>query len=214
MPNTPKAKSAPKPLDPILSAAEADGIQWQTTALTGIEVLLPVKLEQGHFEVKRDTYTPKVTSTDTNGTNETESDSGTLYFDRGLTYRLRMDRSTHGYGFMIGRKPEDSQKRFDQRYTTQWERSWRHSNRASRKEDCLRRSAERIESQQRERDQDSRRADRQKTKLGISQEIGECRPYSRRVRIGNSRKILPFQSVLLLPRPKRRRRIHTRNGCQ
>ena len=110
----PKSQIGAQAFRPILSAAEADGIQWQTAALTRIEVLLPVKLEQGHFEVKRDTYTPKVTtSTDTNGTNETESDSGTLYFDRGLTYRLRMDPSTHGYGFMIGRKPEDSQKRFD-----------------------------------------------------------------------------------------------------
>jgi hypothetical protein len=109
----PKSQIGAQAFRPILSAAEADGIQWQTTALTGIEVLLPVKLEQGHFEVKRDTYTPKDMSTDINGTNEAESDLGTLYFDRGLTYRLRMDPSTYGYGFMIGSRPEDSQKRFD-----------------------------------------------------------------------------------------------------
>ena len=109
----PKSQIGAQAFNPILSAAEADGIQWQTATLTAIEVLLPVKLEQGHFEVKRDTFTQKVTSTDVNGTNETERDSGTLYFDRGLKYRLRMDRSTHGYGFMIGLKPEDSKKRFD-----------------------------------------------------------------------------------------------------
>ncbi len=109
----PNSQIGAKAFDPILTAAQADGIQWQTTALTGIEVLLPVKLEQRHFEVKRDTFTPKVTSTDTNGTSEAEWDSGTLYFDRGLTYRLRMDPSAHGYGFMIGKEPEDSQKRFD-----------------------------------------------------------------------------------------------------
>jgi hypothetical protein len=109
----PKSQIGAQAFNPILTAAEADGIQWQTTVLTAIEVLLPVKLEQGHFEVKRDTFTPKVASTDVNGTNETELDSGTLYFDRGLTYRLRMDPTTHGYGFMIGVKPEDSKKRFD-----------------------------------------------------------------------------------------------------
>jgi len=109
----PKSQIGAQAFNPILSAAEANGIQWQTATLTAIEVLLPVKLEQGHFEVKRDTFTPKVVSTDVNGTNETELDPGTLHFDRGLTYRLRMDRSTHGYGFMIGVKPEDSKKRFD-----------------------------------------------------------------------------------------------------
>ena len=111
----PKSQIGSQAFDPILAAAKADGIQWSTTDpdKIKIEVLLPVKLEQRHFEVKRDTYTSKVTSVDTNGTNETELDSGTLYFDRGLTYRLRMDPTTHGYGFMIGREPEDSKKRFD-----------------------------------------------------------------------------------------------------
>jgi hypothetical protein len=109
----PKSQIGAQAFNPILSAAEADGIQWQTTTLTAIEVLLPVKLEQGHFEVKRDTFTPKAVSTDVNGTNEAELDSSTLYFDRGLKYRLRMDPTTHGYGFMISVKPEDSKKRFD-----------------------------------------------------------------------------------------------------
>ncbi|MBU60924.1 MAG: hypothetical protein CMI26_00315 [Opitutae bacterium] len=108
-----KSQIGAKAFAPILTAAKADGIQWQTTELTAIEVLLPVKLEQGHFEVKRDTFTPKVTSIDTNDTSKTEWDSGTLYFDRGLAYRLRMDKSTHGFGFMIGKKPEDSENRFD-----------------------------------------------------------------------------------------------------
>ena len=105
----PKSHIGSQSFDPILALAEADGIQWQTTTLTAIEVLLPVTMVQRHFEVKRDTYTPKDISTDGNE----EPNAGTLYFDRGLTYRLRMDSSTHGYGFMIGRKPEDSKKRFD-----------------------------------------------------------------------------------------------------
>ena len=112
----PKSQIGSQAFDPILAAAKADGIQWSTTTdptEIEIEVLLPVKLEQRHFEVKRDTFTPKIISSDRNGTNETEPDSGTLYFERGLTYRLRMDSSTHGYGFMIGRKPEDSKQRFD-----------------------------------------------------------------------------------------------------
>lgn len=108
-----KSKIGAKAFAPILTAAKADGIQWSTTALTGIEVLLPVKLEQGHFEVKRDTFTPKVMPVDTNKTSETEWDSGTLHFDRGLAYRLRMDKSTYSFGFMIGKKPEDSENRFD-----------------------------------------------------------------------------------------------------
>ncbi len=108
-----KSQIGSQAFDPILVAAKADGIQWQTTVLTAIEVLLPVKLEQSHFEVKRDTYTPKVIPIDANGTNEIELDSDTLYFDRGITYRLKMDSSTHRYGFMIGRQPENSKKRFD-----------------------------------------------------------------------------------------------------
>jgi len=98
---------------PILSSAKEDGIQWQTTTLTKIEVLLPVTLVQKHFEVKRDTYTTNAKSPDSNQTNKPDSDSSTLYFDRGISYRLRMDSSTHGYGFMVGKKPEDSKNRFD-----------------------------------------------------------------------------------------------------
>ena len=81
--------------------AALDGIQWETTRLTGIEVLLPVTIRQKRFDVKRDTF------------ESAHNDSRTLWFDRGLVYRLRLDPSTHGFAFMIGRDAENSKKRFD-----------------------------------------------------------------------------------------------------
>ena len=87
--------------DPIQRAAEGEGIQWETTKLTGIEVLLPVTIKQKRFEVKRDTF------------ESSTGDARTLWLDRGLVYRLRLDPSTHGNAFMIGLDAEDSKKRYD-----------------------------------------------------------------------------------------------------
>lgn len=89
--------------DPILREAKDYGIQWETTRLLAIEVLLPVHWAKGRFEVKRD---PMI---DSNAT-----DPRTLFFDRKLNYRMQLDKSTHGKAFMIGYSPEDSEQTYDQ----------------------------------------------------------------------------------------------------
>jgi hypothetical protein len=84
---------------PILQDAKENGIQWESTELLAIEVLLNVKWDRGKFEVDRDPLP-----------GENLLDSQTLYLDRKLTYRLKLDQSTHGCAFMIGYAPEDSEQ--------------------------------------------------------------------------------------------------------
>ena len=88
--------------DPILREAKEFGIQWETTRLIGIEALLPVTWKNGHFEIKRDTMIDH---------NRTKPE--TLFFDRKLTYRMTLDKFTHGKAFMIGYAPEDSDKLYN-----------------------------------------------------------------------------------------------------
>ena len=84
---------------PILQEAKENGIQWESTELLAIEVLLNVKWDRGKFEVDRDPLP-----------GENLLDSHTLYLDRKLTYRLKLDQSTYGCAFMIGYAPEDSEQ--------------------------------------------------------------------------------------------------------
>lgn len=88
--------------DPILREAKGYGIQWETTRLLAIEVPLSVQWDKNRFEVTRDTMI------DQNAT-----DPKTLFFDRKLNYRLKLDHSTHGKPFMIGYSPEDSEKAYN-----------------------------------------------------------------------------------------------------
>ncbi len=83
--------------DPILREAKGFGIQWETTRLLAIEILLDVHWENNRFEVKRDRMI-----------DQNKTDPSTLFFDRKLSYRLKLDKSTHGNAFMIGYSPEDS----------------------------------------------------------------------------------------------------------
>jgi len=87
--------------NPILEKAAVDGIQWETTTLKSIEILLPVTMSQRRFEVKRDTFEPEGV------------DLRKLWIEKGIPYRVRLDPSTHGFAFMIGRKAEDSKSHFD-----------------------------------------------------------------------------------------------------
>ena len=103
----PRNKVKAQAFDPILTTAAREGIQWETTELTGVEVLLPVTMKQRRFEVKRDF----LDSNDSKRANP--FDDRTLWFERGLAYRMRLDPSTHGYALMIGSESEDSKKRFD-----------------------------------------------------------------------------------------------------
>jgi hypothetical protein len=89
--------------DPILQEAKEFGVQWETTRLLAIEVLLDAQWKDNRFEVKRDTMI------DHNATHPT-----TLFFDRKLSYRIKLDKSTHGNAFMIGYAPEDSEKLYNQ----------------------------------------------------------------------------------------------------
>ena len=89
---------------PILQDAKENGIQWKSTELLAIEVLLHVNWKNGKFEVDRDILP------------ESEGlHSRTLYLDRKLTYRLQLDKSTHGNAFMIGYAPEDSEQIYSKR---------------------------------------------------------------------------------------------------
>ncbi len=88
--------------DPILREAKGFGIQWETTRLLAIEVLLDVHWKNNRFEVKRDRMI-----------DQNKTDPDTLFFDRKLSYRLRLDKSTHGNAFMIGYSPEDSEKLYN-----------------------------------------------------------------------------------------------------
>ena len=87
--------------DPIINEAKEYGILWKATDLIAIEALLPVHWERDQFEVKRDSMN------DLNAT-----DPRTLFFDRKLTYRLKLDKSTYGKAFMIGYSEEDSEKAY------------------------------------------------------------------------------------------------------
>ncbi len=85
--------------DPILREAKGFGIQWDTTRLIGIEVVLDAHWINDRFEVKRDRMI-----------DQNNTDPNTLFFDRKLNYRIKLDKSTHGKAFMIGYAPEDSDK--------------------------------------------------------------------------------------------------------
>ena len=84
---------------PILQEAKGYDIQWKTTKLLGIEVLLPVSWENGRFQVKGDL------DLDANGSNQR-----VLFLDRNLSYRLTLDKLTYSKTFMIGTESEDSEK--------------------------------------------------------------------------------------------------------
>ncbi len=84
---------------PILREAKENGIQWESTQLLAIEVLLDVKWNNRKFDVERDLMPA-----------ENQIDPYTLFLDRKLTYRFRLDKSTHGNAFMIGYAPDDSEQ--------------------------------------------------------------------------------------------------------
>lgn len=89
--------------DPILREAKGYGVQWETTRLLAIEIPLSVHWTNNRFIVSGDSMI------DPNAT-----DPKTLFFERGLTYRLQLDHSTHGKPLMIGYSPEDSEKAYNQ----------------------------------------------------------------------------------------------------
>jgi len=102
------AKNSPKMIqrnafDPILRAAKGYGIQWKTTRLLAIEVLLSANWEDIHFNISGDSMIDQNTT-----------DPKTLFFDRTLTYRIQLDKSTHGKAFMVGYSPDDTEKLFNQ----------------------------------------------------------------------------------------------------
>lgn len=86
---------------PILQETKEYDIQWKTTKLLGIEVLLPVSWQNGRFQIKGDL------DLDANGSNQR-----VLFLDRNLSYRLSLDKLTYSKTFMIGTEPEDSEKSF------------------------------------------------------------------------------------------------------
>lgn len=87
---------------PILREIKEYGIQWKTTKLLGIEVLLPVDWKNGRFEIKGDL--------DLDANN---SDDRSLILDRGLSYRLTLSKNTYGRTFMIGTDPENSDLKYE-----------------------------------------------------------------------------------------------------
>ena len=87
---------------PILKEANEYGIQWKTTRLLGIEVLLPVDWKNGRFEIKGDL-----------DLDESNSSERVLYIDRGLSYRFTLSKDTYGRTFMIGTDPENSDLNYD-----------------------------------------------------------------------------------------------------
>lgn len=102
------AKNSPKMIqreafDPILREAKGYGVQWETTRLLAIEIPLSVHWKNNRFIVTGDSMI------DHNATQPK-----TLFFERGLSYRLQLDHSTHGKPLMIGYSPEDSQKAYNQ----------------------------------------------------------------------------------------------------
>lgn len=86
---------------PILKNVKEYDIQWETTNLISIEVLLPVSWKNGRFQIKSDL------DLDANASNER-----ILYLDRNLNYRLTLDKLTYSKSFMIGTEAEDSEKSF------------------------------------------------------------------------------------------------------
>ena len=86
---------------PILQETKEYDIQWKTTKLLGIEVLLPVSWQNGRFQIKGDL------DLDANGSNQR-----VLFLDRNLSYRLSLDKLTYSKTFMIGTESEDSEKSF------------------------------------------------------------------------------------------------------
>ena len=82
---------------PILKKAREYEIQWKTVQLIAIEILLPVSWQNGRFVIQGD---PDL--------DDNASSSRTLYLDRNLNYRLRLDNKTYAKAFMIGTDSEDS----------------------------------------------------------------------------------------------------------
>ena len=73
--------------DSILLGAEKEGIQWKTAHLNKVEVVHEVSLGQKHFKIDG-------------------VDSPVLYWEPGLSYRLRFDNATHGHPFRLATLPE------------------------------------------------------------------------------------------------------------
>ena len=83
---------------PILREAEKYSFRWQTAELLKVEVILPLRWQNGRFEVKRDLDLA-----------EFNTDSRTLHIDSRMQYRIRPDKTTYSKAFMIGSVPEDSE---------------------------------------------------------------------------------------------------------
>ena len=79
--------------------AKEYNIQWKTAQLIAIEILLPVTWENGRFLIEGD-YDLE----------DKSPNLRTLFFDRNLNYRLRMEKSTYAKAFMFGSEPENSDK--------------------------------------------------------------------------------------------------------
>jgi len=88
---------------PILKEASDYNIQWETTQLLAIEVLLPVSWKNGRFQIKSD-----------QGIDLNQSNERILFLDRNLDYRLTLNKFTYSKTFMIGSDPEDSDQAYKQ----------------------------------------------------------------------------------------------------
>jgi hypothetical protein len=87
---------------PIIEGAEKDGIQWKTTKLEAVEVMLPVTWTNLGFHIKGDPD-PDINASSTR----------TLFIDRNCSYRLRLDDLTYAKAFMVGLDEQDSEKAID-----------------------------------------------------------------------------------------------------
>ena len=85
----------------ILAAAENEEVQWETARLTEVAVLLPVTFARGRFVVKTDVFASG------------PGGPRALWLERGLKYRLRLDKRAYGHAFMIGSHGDDSESQFD-----------------------------------------------------------------------------------------------------
>ena len=86
---------------PILEGADKDGIQWKTTKLAAVEILLPVTWTNVGFHIKGDPD-PDINASSTR----------TLFIDRNCSYRLQLDNLTYAKAFMIGLDKQDSAKAY------------------------------------------------------------------------------------------------------
>jgi len=86
---------------PILEGADKDGIQWKTTKLAAVEILLPVTWTNVGFHIKGDPD-PDINASSTR----------TLFIDRNCSYRLQLDDLTYAKAFMVGLDKQDSEKAY------------------------------------------------------------------------------------------------------